>query len=259
LVLDDFLHAIVCARRSAKSQPPSFHLQDVERYPGAAPAVEKIVQETVDRHKGQLLVKPCPLLEDLGSKIYGYRIDTDAYSGRSISPTSVKSVLRRAVELGLQTIVQLPSRDSKEYNRKKLLSLASALSKYGADLSRVLCDEELAGRINCIFEGAYANRNRLMQAGEEMQWAGKTLERVAKTKLRRLRRDSPNPQVRFALYTADWIHASTGSRHYALLQALTEAAFYSAGKAAPKWVERLEIEKHSRKNLRKKWAQTLRG
>lgn len=258
LVLDDFLHQVEFARRSFTMLQPSFGLRDVESQPGAKGALAKLVRDTVSTHDGQVCANPSPLLAELGEEVYGESVSTRIYSGRTITPEGIENVLRRVLELGLQTVVQLPPRDAKpEYISKKVLSLGAALTKFGGKVSRALRERELLERIHLILGEDHANRSRVTQIGEEIQWAGEALQAIAGRKLQRLRLGSPNPQVRFALYLARWIHACTGSQHYALLKALTQAAFHSADKTVPKWVERLEIEMHFQKNHRTKWIRTM--
>jgi hypothetical protein len=202
------------------------------------------------------------LLEELGPDIYGEMVKTAGSPRPRIIDASVKPVLRKALELALQTIVQLPSRDpreysSKEYSSKRVLALASALSKLGEMVSDTLRESELRARIDCIFGEDPASRGRLMKVGEEMQLAGKALQTIAKTKARRVKTDIPNPQARWAVWFARCIREWTGRPHYALLATLLEAAFQSARKPVPKWVGRLEIEQHREMTLRKEWAQSI--
>jgi len=79
----------------------------------------------------------------------------------------------------------------------------------------------------------------------ELQWISELLNLVSsETQVVRLRIDSPNPQVRFALYLAGWIDACTGRKHYKQLRALAAAAFIAGDRhrEPPKWIDRLEIE-----------------
>jgi hypothetical protein len=258
LVLDDFLAQVEYARQSFKLQRPNFGLKEVESYPGSAPAVGRFVRDTLGWHHGEVCAKPHPLLDELGTKIYGAPINTAVYSGRTLSPALVGYVLRRVLELGLQTIVQLPPKDPRpEYSPKTILSLASALVKYGAKVGTALRETELRERIGFILVEDHATRNRLMQIEAEMQWAGKTLQAIVESKLKRLRLGSPNPQVRFALYLAGWIQACTGRPRYDLLEMLLDASFDSAGKAVPKWVGRLDVEMHLQRNQRKRWIRKI--
>jgi hypothetical protein len=90
-----------------------------------------------------------------------------------------------------------------------------------------------------------------------MQNAAEILESVANLKVIKVRRGSPNPQVRFTLYLANWVKRGTGRPHYALLSDLIEAAFQASGKKPPKWIERLEIEMNREIKYRAKWGQML--
>jgi len=259
LLLDDFLNIVQSERHALPA--PNFRLKDVESYPGAALAVERIVQDIVEWRPGEILATPGPLLEELGPDIYGEMVKTAGSPRPRIIDASVKPVLRKALELALQTIVQLPSRDpreysSKEYSSKRVLALASALSKLGEMVSDTLRESELRARIDCIFGEDPASRGRLMKVGEEMQLAGKALQTIAKTKARRVKTDIPNPQARWAVWFARCIREWTGRPHYALLATLLDAAFQSAGKPVPKWVGRLEIEQHREMTLRREWARS---
>lgn len=124
-------------------------------------------------------------------------------------------------------------------------------------LNNTLRGQELDARARCVLGQENADFRRLMQAGEEIKWAGSTLKTIAKRKLHRILPDSPNPQVRFALYMAGWTEKCTGQPRYDLLKTLIQAAFHSAGKTVPKWVERLEIEMQSKKKRRQAWADSI--
>lgn len=92
-----------------------------------------------------------------------------------------------------------------------------------------------------------------------MCWAADTLNAtIANTHLVRLKINSPNPQVRLALYVVGWFEASTGREQYAHLETLVRAAFLSAGEKTPKWVGRLAIEMHLHLQRRRRYALTLR-
>jgi len=254
LLLDDFLNIVQSERHALPA--PNFRLKDVESYPGAALAVERIVQDIVEWRPGEILATPGPLLEELGPDIYGEMVKTAGSPRPRIIDASVKPVLRKALELALQTIVQLPSRDPREYSSKRVLALASALSKLGEKVSDARRETELRARIDCIFGEDHASRALLKKVGEEMQLAGKALQTIAKTKARRVKTDIPNPQARWAVWFARCIREWTGRPHYALLATLLDAAFQSAGKPVPKWVGRLEIEQHREMTLRREWARS---
>lgn len=160
-------------------------------------------------------------------------------------------MLRKTLEVGTQTLVQLPSRyPQPEYSRKELMALASALVKLAANVSSKLSEKELRKRIDFILSEDPIKRTRLGHLAEELQWAGESLRSIGKVKLRRLTTSSPNPQVDLALYLVGWLRACTGRPNYTLLKTLVQAAFDSAHKTLPKWVERLEIEMNLRKRRR---------
>ena len=90
-----------------------------------------------------------------------------------------------------------------------------------------------------------------------MQNAAEILESVANLKVIKVRRGSPNPQVRFTLYLANFVKRCTGRPHYALLADLIGAAFQAAGRKPPKWIDRLEIEMNREIKYRAKCGQML--
>ena len=113
LVLDDFLAQVDGTRGRFALGPPKFCLKDLLSYPSAKIAIERLIQDTVNLHDGEMYSQPHPLLGECGKSIFGEPISTAAYSGQRISSPWVVPVLQRVLELGLQTVVQLPIREPK--------------------------------------------------------------------------------------------------------------------------------------------------
>jgi hypothetical protein len=258
LVMDDFLYAIARTRRSYALPNSNFDLKNLASYTGALSAIEALVTNTIDFHAGDISAKRCPLLNDLGSNVYGAAVKIGAYSGYRIAPESVEPVLRRALELGLQTIAQLPRRTRTQWSSKPVLSLASALMKLGSRVTGAARGREFSSRVITFLGKDHTSFGRLPKLGEEMQWAGKTLQGVAKAKMRKQSVDHPNPQVKWALYLTRWIESATGRPNYEHLRTLLHATFHSAHNHVPKWVNRLEIERHLQKKLRGRQIEVVR-
>lgn len=257
--MDDFLWAIAHTRKSYALRKSNFDLKSLAAYPGAQSAIEALVRSTVGFHRGDVSAKRCHLLNGLGSNIYGTAIKTSVYSGYRIAPASVEPVLRRALELALQTIVQLPTRHARtQWSSKRVLSLASALMKLGSTVGMAASQREFINRVRTFLGKDDMSFGRFPKLGEEMQWAGKTLQGVAKAKMRKLSVDPSNPQVSWALYLARWLESATGKPHYELLKTLLHAAFETAHNRVSKWVDRLEIERHLQKKKRRRQIEIVR-
>jgi hypothetical protein len=115
--------------------------------------------------------------------------------------------------------------------------------------------KEVRDRLRAYFAGekCETDQARLWQVAEELRRASETLNAaIMHTKLVKTSIDSPNPQVRLALYVAHWFEASTGRKQYEPLGALLAAAFTAAGKETPKWVGRLAIEMHNQLRRRRR-------
>jgi len=254
LVLDDFLWATYDMRRHFDLRTPQFGLKQIEQYPGARETVGRLIQATIDRHGGEIYSKPGRLLSEISTDIYSERVATPAYSGRKISPKWIGQSLRKLLEEALQTLAQLPDRDSKpDYSPRKLRLLASHFSKLAEEADAVLQQKEARDRFLAYFRGnGEAGRDRLLRIAEEMRWAAATLSvMISRTRVVKSHISSPNPQVRFALYMAGWFKASTRREQYAPLATLITAAFCVAGKETPKWVDRLAVEMHLQRRRRK--------
>jgi hypothetical protein len=79
LVLDDYLGAIADVRKRFKLAGPAFRLRQLESYPGAKDALEKIVDLMIRQHGASISTKPDPLLADSGEKIYAEGAVTRAF------------------------------------------------------------------------------------------------------------------------------------------------------------------------------------
>ncbi len=158
-----------------------------------------------------------------------------------------------------QTLTQLPRRDPKQdYSPRKLKSLATRFSKLGDEADSLLHENLSLRRIQAYFEGerSETGKARLQRVAEELRWAGGTLNMaIMRTKVVRPTMNSPNPQIRLALYLVGWFEASTGREQYTTLERLVTAAFSAAGKEAPKWADRLAVEMHLHRERRRLWAQ----
>ena len=261
LVLDDFLGATQAMRRHFELPTPNFGIKQIEQYPAAGEAFEKIIQGTVDRHGTEICSIRHRLLSEISNDIYLAPVGFAAYSRCKISPKWIRQSLVRLLEKGLQTVAQLPNRDSKpDYSPRKLMLLVSHLRKVGGEANVLLQKKETLDRVRAYsaHESA-ADRTRLLGIAEEMRWSANTLSAViAQTRLVKSPINGPNPQVNFALYIAGWLEASTGREQYAPLAAtLIGAAFSAAGKEHPKWDDRLPVEMHLKRRRRERHALSL--
>jgi hypothetical protein len=260
LPLDDFLSAIDDTRAQFKLPKPHFGLEQLERGAGAKKALSEITAATKKKYGTEICSKRHFLLEELGLAIYAGKITNSAFSGYwRISPLHVDRALRRVFEIALQTLSQLPARDSKVARAKdKLVSLASHFSKLATKVDSAIQTEK---RIGEYLKGeSSGERLRLLGLPAELRRAAETLKQVSsKSRIPKLRINSPKPQVRFALYLAGWIEACTGKKHYKHLQTLAAAAFAVADqdRDPPKWVDRLEIEMTRKMGRRRRWIKTI--
>jgi hypothetical protein len=254
LVLDDYLGAIADVRKRFDLPTPSFRLRNVELYPSAKGAVQMVVDRMIGRHGASIFTRPHPLIRDLGDDIYAESVVTSVYSGCRVHVPHCKDVLRRTVEIGLQTITQLPSRYPVAPSpRRQLKSLAGAFAKAVDVADITMIQEEVRKRIELFFGKEDEGRARLLRALDELRWCAGTLDGISNLKVNRLSLDSRNPQVSLALYVANWFEASTGSKQYGGFGTLLEGAFDAAKLSTPRWVGRLAVEMHSRRRRRREW------
>ncbi len=210
LVLDDFLAEIRFTRKVFKLPNPNVGLKQIERQAGVTIALNEIIESTKKRHGSEIFSKHDGLLEKLGPEIYGQEIATPLYSGWKLSPSHLDRTLRRVFEVALQTLVQLPDHDPPMRRTKdRLISLASQFRKLAEKADPALRTD---GRIGAYFERTgESQRLRLLELPRELRWGAEALRAVAShTRILRLRTDSPNPQVRLAMYLVGWLEACTG-------------------------------------------------
>jgi hypothetical protein len=171
----------------------------------------------------------------------------------------VDRALRRVFEIGLQTLSQLPARDPKvQRSGDKLILLASQFSRLANKVDPVIHTDK---RIRVYLRRVGSKKKmRLRGLSAELRRAAEMLKTVSsKARIVKVRINSPNPQVRFALYLAGWIEACTGRKLYKHLQTLAAAALAAADGQHPKWLDRLEIEMTRKMNKRHRWRERLRA
>jgi hypothetical protein len=231
LVLDYFLSQIQRVRRQFELEGPTFDLAEIERQPRCRDIVEGLTKATVARHGCEIFFKD-QLLGDVAEK-----------------------TLRMALAMAMQTIVQLPARHQKPVPiSRKAKPVAARLSSLADEMKVLLLAHDLQERVRLL----EVDISRLRRAIDELRWASATLiSVVSSTQIRKIRTDSPNPQISFALFMIGWIEACTGTKRYEELQILIAGAFAAAGANAPKWVERLAIEMCSKRKFRKQWIQSI--
>src|SRR5260370_42291088 len=118
--------------------------------------------------------------------------------------------------------------------------------------------DEFRVRCNVHFRGGPNERARIDRLPDELLYAAATLNALAKLKkVKSLPLDCRNPQVRVALYMADWLNASTGKKQYGSLSTLIAAAFYASGEHSPPWADRLPIEMHRHRQYRRQWIASI--
>jgi hypothetical protein len=257
LTLDEYLHAAADMRRTFKLAKPSFALRDVESQAGASAAVKAIVDQTIELHGSEIYAKRHELLDTLGREVYGEPTQSLIYSGHRISQDSLERVQRRAIEVGLQIAVQLPTKDDKQARVPNLRTLAKGLERLAGKLDAALQHEEFRARIRIFTEENIGNADSLLKLGGELRRGAETISAIAKLKVKRVLSDSRNPQIRWAMYFIQWVASSTGSQRYSDTTALFDAAFIAAGKRTPGWVGRLAIEMSFKRKRRKAWVRTI--
>jgi hypothetical protein len=250
--LDDVFAAIADVRNRFKLKIATLCLDNVAAYPGAKATLHKMTREVVSKHGTFVYSRPTPLLGGLQDTVFAEPVCTSAYSGNRIQPDHLEKVLRRVIEVCLQTIVQLPNRyPSPLPTAKQLKSAAAVLRKAAEKADSKLNQNEVRQRIELYFGDDLSGRSRLMDSASEIRWYASALDAVSNLKVKRVATDTPNPQVSLALYFVRWIEAATGGKHYANVQTLLEGAFSGANRSTPKWVQRMAIEGHSQRGRRK--------
>ncbi len=256
LVLDDYLHALADVRRQFGLPTPKFGLKKILTEPAANAALDTLLKEVSTRHGSNVFSKGRQLLAELGLDVYAEEIATPVDSWHRIRPDVLSNVLQRAIELALQTIVQLPTTYPKPVSVPKRLKATAKGLKRAA--------EKLEDALGCADVTSYmdlwddvAGRVRLRSIPGELRWTIQALQMVAALKVKRVRRDSPNPQVTLAMYILGWLELATGSFNYEKFATLLRAAFFTARETPPKWTDRLSIEMLSKRRWRKKWARAI--
>ena len=130
---------------------PKFVLREMKSSVGVKESVERIVARVIRWHGTAIATKSHPLLADLRESIYSDQVVTPANSGYRILPERRRAVLQRTLEVGLQTITQLPSRYPVVPSpRKQLKSAATAFVK-AADLAvAAIGQQEIRIGLHCI-------------------------------------------------------------------------------------------------------------
>ena len=260
LTLDDYLNVMADARRTFQLPPAKLSLRQIVVAPGAKQAIDAILKLTTNRHGSDIYSEPHPLLELDRNEIDGKATKTSIYSDGRIHPDHIAQALLRAIEVGLQTIIQLPSRQPKlPPISKRLKSVASALTRSAEKLNRELSYADVGRRIHLWEEhgGDPACRLHLTTVATGIQWAAEALNALGALKTRTIRLDSPNPQIYMTMVFIGWIEASTGGKQYASLTTLLQATFHAAGRSTPPWVDRLAIEMHRKRRWRKNWSKLI--
>jgi hypothetical protein len=105
---------------------------------------------------------------------------------------------------------------------RELEVLAAHFGKLAKEAKGFLAKSETLERLLKYFSESGVNgSDRLLRLAPEMSWAAEALcAVVAHNKVIVLRTDSPNPQVRLALYIVGWLEASTGTQQYTPLSNL---------------------------------------
>jgi hypothetical protein len=172
-------------------------------------------------------------------------------------------VLTKLFALALQTIVQLPVHAPKVgLSSHALTTLSSQFTKMAAKAQSVLENHEARQRVLMYLRHrGEKDLNRIFRTTGELSWASDVLTNAVSTiAVVRPKWDSPNPQVRYALYFVGWVEAATGRQHYRELSDLLTAAFHAVNpdpKKRPNWVDRLAIEMNSKRIRRKNWAKGI--
>ncbi len=256
LVLDDCLNQFHDVRRRFKLATPTWSIRLVERQAGAKAALGEIIKGILDRHGSEIYSKTHPLLADLGKEIYGEPIVTVVYSGLRIQKGKIEQTLRKIIEVAVQTIVQLPCRESRSTSvPKRLKAAANALTISADKLCAALTSPDVRRYIELLDD--QANLARISAMPHEIRETADSLRAAASLKVKKLRMNSPNLQTSMAMYFIGWLRVATGRLHYEGVTVLLQATFSAAGRPQPRWIDRLAIEMHGQKKLRGRWIRTI--
>lgn len=261
MVLDDILAEIRHTRRTYGLPEPKFGLEQIEREAGAKSAANRIIRSTLARHATEIHSKPDPIFDKICDIRRGKRMNKPGfYSGWRIPPAHAAEVLRVLLERALQTIVQLPQKDPAwKDGTRELKLLALHCEKLAKEIRGVFGIRGVCNRASVYFtESPGPGLDQFFRQAEELQRTAETVRSIlAKTRLVRQKTDSPNPQVRFALYLIGWFEASTGKKQYLPFKTLLSGAYAANEMDTPAWVERLEIEMTRHRARRRAWVRPI--
>jgi hypothetical protein len=171
LVLDDYLNTVASVRRNFHLPPSTLHLRQIESEPAARAAMAGVVDAIVNQCGSEIYSKVHPLLGAAADEIYAEPIKTEVYSGNKIRQDRLGQTLRRTIELGLQTIVQLPSKEPRHASvPKRLTSLALTLSRLADKFGALIHDADVRGRVD-LWEDRAA-KSKLLGLPSEIRWGG---------------------------------------------------------------------------------------
>lgn len=261
LVLDDILKAICDTRAAYQLSKAGFGLAEMEGEGVARDAVDKVINATIARHGTDIYSKSDPIFKKIRSFRPRERIIRVGFCPRWRIPRAhARNVLRLVLESVLQTIVQLPNKDRRsKYGTRELKRLVLHCEKLARKFENALGEDEIRDRITAYFTGTRRPEyTQMYRLGMDLKSAAGTIRSIlAQTRVIKHRRDSPNPQVRFALYAIGWFESSTGKQHYTSFKALLNSAYIAAGAYPPAWLDRLEIEMTRRRARRENWLQSI--
>ena len=224
---DDLLWTIWRFRQTFQLGKTTSCWNKITEYASSEQALTDLIERTVEVHGDEILTNMHPLLKEIGIPIQSKPIRLDAYTGRRIPQHLIRETLRNVLETALLTIAQLPQRDPPVgHTTKEFRRLASRLHELSGKTRVILSRAEAGQRIGVYFRKDEAGRERLFGIADEIQRAGDMLAAiVSQTKISRPRWDSPNPQIRLALYMVGWLEISTGTQSYESFKTLLEATF----------------------------------
>jgi hypothetical protein len=251
LVIEDFLQNIMGARRAFRLSPARLKASLFEDRSAKA-ALSKLVSKALEyRTDGIYAMHTIP--PDLDDSVCEAPTDTDVGQMRKIRTEFERGVLGKTLEFGLETLVALPSREPWPYTPKQMRSLSAALDKLAAKVRHAGSEFVVQRRLELLEPPA----RPLQGLATDIERAASALRDSADLRVKKIRIESPNPQVSFALYLVRWIAASTGRPSYTPLSTLFEKTFLAAGKDPPKWIGRLDIEMAVHKKRRRAWGKSI--
>ncbi len=257
LVLDDLLREMDGILKGFHLPESKFGLKEIEECPVAKEALERLVSSVVKQNGSKIYSQRHPLFSGISPNVYAEPIGSRKCRRWRIREGYLQPVLRALFERALQTLVRLPSGDYKQGDStRQLRTMASHLLALADEASITFTTNVVLDRIRTYYSGSREQgKERLFQIVGQMKCVGETLNTICeRTMLIRAKMDSPNPQVRFALLILGWLDASSGGPQYETVKTLITGAFQASKLEAPKWVERLAIEMHSKRRRRMAWV-----